>query len=66
MGVASIVMRDMPDGSCGMEVVYGDGFDKTSPAHAGIRRVLQYIDSLGIEILEPPKPETMAAPAGVM
>ena len=63
--VASIVMRDMPDGTVSMEVVFGDGFDRTSQAHAGIRRVLGYIDSLGIEVVAP-EASRIAMPAGVM
>jgi len=55
MAVASIVMRDAPDGTIEMEVVFGDGFDRKSQAHAGVRRCLQYIDSLGIDVLHKPE-----------
>ena len=57
MAAASIVMRDETDGNVSMEVVFGEGFDKNSPAHAGIRRVLDFINSLGMEVQEPPEPE---------
>ena len=52
MATASIVMRDDGDATS-MEVVFDGGFDKNSPAHAAIRRILGYIDSLGIEVLDP-------------
>ncbi len=53
MGIASIVMRDAEDGNVNMEVVFGGGFDHSSPAHAGIRRALEILDSMGMEVQEP-------------
>lgn len=57
MGTASVVLRDTDDGFVICEVVFGDGFDKSSHAHAGIRRVLDFLDSLGVEVQEPPSGE---------
>lgn len=54
MSNASIVMRDTDDGSVHMEVVFDGQFDQASQAHAGIRKILEIIDGMGIEIQEPP------------
>jgi len=53
MSTACIVISDVSGEECAMNVVFDGGFDKSSPAHCAIRRVLEQIDSLGIEIREP-------------
>lgn len=68
MSTACIVISDVTDSTTGtdsskspstaMSVVFDGGFDQTSPAHAAIRRVLEMIDALGMEIIEPDSPES--------
>jgi len=52
MSTATIEITDRGD-SNSMTVTYAGGYDLASPSHAAIRRVVAYIDSLGIEIKEP-------------
>lgn len=65
MSAASIVMRDDEDGNVNLEVVFAGGFDRDSQAHAGVRRLLDMLDGMGIEVQEPINGEEaigMAAP----
>lgn len=53
MKQACVVIADLDDGTSAMSVVFDGGFDKTSPAHCAMRRVLEEFDKLGMCIIEP-------------
>lgn len=50
---ACLVIADLDDGTTAMNVVFDGGFDKTSPSHCALRRVLEMLDNMGMAIIEP-------------
>lgn len=50
---ACLVIADLQDGETALNVVFGGGFDKNSPAHCALRKVLEMLDNMGMAIIEP-------------
>lgn len=52
MATACIVISDVENDETAMTAVFDGGFDKESPAHAAMRRVLDMIYNLGVEMVD--------------
>lgn len=50
---ACFVIADLEDGTTALSVTFDGGFDKTSPAHCSLRKVLEILDNMGMAIIEP-------------
>lgn len=59
MKAAYIIVNDENEGNTSLHVTYSGGYDKKSPAHNAIRRITEFVDSLGIEIKEPEEIEPL-------
>tara|TARA_R110000765_G_scaffold116963_1_gene210306 strand:+ start:820 stop:1023 length:204 start_codon:yes stop_codon:yes gene_type:complete len=60
MKAAYIIVNDENEGNTSLHVTYSGGYDKKSPSHNAIRRITEYIDTLGMEIQEPEQAEAEA------
>jgi len=50
---ACLVIADLDDGTTAMNVVFDGGFDKTSPSHCALRKILQMLDDMGMTVVDP-------------
>ncbi len=60
MKAAYIIVNDENEGNTSLHVTYSGGYDKKSPSHNAIRRITEFVDSLGMEIQEPEEVEAEA------
>ncbi len=66
MATACIVMADVNNDEMAMSCVFDGGFDKDSPAHAAMRRVIDMIGKLGVEVVDQIVQDAVAVPESML
>lgn len=59
---ACIVITDLTDGTTALTAVFDGGFDKASPAHCAVRKLLEQMDNMGMAIIDPDTVQTDTQP----
>lgn len=62
MATACMVMADAENSEMVMSCVFDGGFDKDSVAHAAMRRLIDMIDKLGVEVVDRMVQDAIAVP----